>query len=477
MERLYRAFGDDFLEFYKRETGISQPRNFARRISASEVTVKRLDLYGKLNGHGGCVNTIDFNATGDVLASGSDDRRVILWDWATRKSKLSYQSGHMDNIFQAKFMPFTDDRRIVTAAADGQVRLGLLLENGQVETKRLGRHQGRVHKLAVEPGSPYIFYSCGEDGFVQHYDLRSNSATKIICCSSFTENNKQSSSSICLNAIVIDPRNPNYFAVGGSDEYARVYDIRMHEMDVLHNSDRPVNTFCPPHLIKTHDVHITALAYSSSSELLVSYNDELIYLFQKNMGLGPSPLSSLGEDAKKLEEPQVYSGHRNSRTIKGVSFFGPNDEYVSSGSDCGHIFIWKKKGANLVRLMVGDRHIVNQLEPHPCIPVLATCGLEKIIKIWTPSSNNVSSLPRDVLKIMEANRRGREDHSRVTLTPDAIMHVLHLHRRQAVAYVERRHNRDDVDSDEDDGEEAYVLGFPDGDTEDGVTGNSECSIS
>lgn len=78
---------------------------------------------------------------------------------------------------------------------------------------------------------------------------------------------------------------------------------------------------------------------------------------------------------------------------------------------------------------------------------------------------------------MEANRRGREDHSRVTLTPDAIMHVLRLHRRQAVAYVERRHNRDDVDSDEDDGEEAYVLGFPDGDTEDGVTGNSECSIS
>lgn len=83
--------------------------------------MKRLDLYGKLNGHEGCVNTIDFNATGDVLVSGSDDRRVILWDWATRKSKLSYSSGHMDNIFQARFIPFTDDRKVVTAAADGQV--------------------------------------------------------------------------------------------------------------------------------------------------------------------------------------------------------------------------------------------------------------------------------------------------------------------------------------------------------------------
>lgn len=78
---------------------------------------------------------------------------------------------------------------------------------------------------------------------------------------------------------------------------------------------------------------------------------------------------------------------------------------------------------------------------------------------------------------MEANRRGREDHSRVTLTPDVIMHVLRLQRRQGVAYVERRHSRDDVESDEDDGEEAYILGFPDSDTEEGVTGNSECSIS
>ncbi|KAM3309206.1 hypothetical protein P3S67_010950 [Capsicum chacoense] len=349
-------------------------------------------------------------------------------------------------------MPFTDDQKVVTAAADGQVRLGLLMKNGQVETKRLGRHQGRVHNLAVEPGSPYIFYSCSEDGFVQHYDLRSNSATKIFCCSSFMENNKRSSSSVRLNSIVIDPRNPNYFAVGGSDEYARVYDIRMYQMEASHNSDRPVNTFCPLHLIETHDIHITALAYSSSSELLVSYNDELIYLFQKNMGLGPSPLSSQGEDAKKLVEPQVYSGHRNSRTIKGVSFFGPSDEYALSGSDCGHIFIWKKKGAELVRMMVGDRHIVNQLAPHPYIPVLATCGIEKTIKLWTPSSNIATSLPRDVQKIMEANKRGREDHSRTTLTPDVIMHVLRMHRRQPRAYVERRHNRDDIESDEDDGE-------------------------
>ncbi|KAL3530622.1 hypothetical protein ACH5RR_009944 [Cinchona calisaya] len=477
MVRLSKVSEDGFLEFYKREMGFSSPRTFSRHISASETLVKRIDLYGKLTGHEGCVNTVEFNSAGDHLVSGSDDSQIKFWEWATKTLKFSYASGHLDNVFQARILPFTDDRKIVTSSADGKVRLGEVLENGQVETKRLGKHQGRVHKLAVEPGSPYIFYSSGEDGLVQHYDLRSNSATKLFYCSAFTEN-RQYSNRIRLNAIVIDPRNPNYFAVGGSDEYARVYDIRKCQMDSSTNVDCPINTVCPSHLIETHDVHITDLAYSSTSELLVSYNDESIYLFQKNMGLGPSPLSVTPEYLHNLEKAPVYSGHRNYRTVKGVSFFGPNDEYVLSGSDCGHIFIWKKKGAKLVRLMLGDQHIVNQLEPNPHIPVLATCGIEKSIKLWAPTSKDIIPLPPDVEEMVEVNRRGREDQSRVTLTPDVIMHVLRLHRRQAQAYIERRPNREDIESDEDDGGDAYVLGFSDGDSEDSVTGNRRgCNIS
>lgn len=235
--------------------------------------------------------------------------------------------------------------------------------------------------------------------FLLQYDLRSCSATKLFYCSSFTENNGFSSS-VGLNSIVIDPRNPNYFAVGGADVYARVYDIRKYQVNASTKEGSPVNTFCAHHLVGTDDAHITALAYSNTSELLVSYNDELIYLFQRNIGLGPNPLSAPSEDSHKLTEAQVYSGHRNSQTVKGVNFFGPNDEYVVSGSDCGHIFIWKKKGCKLVRMMVGDRHIVNQLESHPLIPVLATCGIEKNIKLWAASSKVVSPLPDNVEEVL-----------------------------------------------------------------------------
>lgn len=81
----------------------------------------RLDLLHKLDKHRGCVNTVSFNAAGDVLVSGSDDKRIILWDWETGRLKQSFHSGHHNNVFQAKFMPYSDDRSIVTCAADGQV--------------------------------------------------------------------------------------------------------------------------------------------------------------------------------------------------------------------------------------------------------------------------------------------------------------------------------------------------------------------
>ncbi|XP_025614001.1 uncharacterized protein [Arachis hypogaea] len=477
-----------FTDIYRREVGLSHPSGFARRFSASEVftrilfplfhaLVQNLNLYGKLNGHEGCVNAVEFNSTGDLLVSGSDDRQVVVWNWASKTKLFAYPSGHSDNIFQTKIMPFTNDSRIVTSAGDGQIRLGVLREDGRADTTLLGKHRGNVYKLALEPGSPHIFYSCGEDGLVQHFDLRNSSATKFLCCSSSMGSNKDSTSKIGLNSIVIDSRNPYYFAVAGSDQYARVYDIRKCQGDAARNSDLPVNTFCPNHLIESDTVHITALAYSSFSELLVSYNDELIYLFEKNAGWGSSPSAS-SEDLKNIQQAQVYSGHRNQQTVKGVSFFGPSDEYVLSGSDCGHMFIWKKKDAKLVRLMVGDQHVVNQLEPHPHLPILATCGIENDVKIWAPLASDLPPIPVNAKEIIEANRKGREDQTRGTLPPAVIMHALRLQRRQTLAYIERRYNRDDIMSDDEDSED-YILGLSDdvSSEEDSTANSRDCNIS
>lgn len=104
--------------------------------------------------------------------------------------------------------------------------------------------------------------------------------------------------------------------------------------------------------------------------------------------------------------------------VKGVNFFGDRSQFVISGSDCGHIFIWDKETESIVNFFRGDEngvvrgvyypnflfcqcnsirnpgttgafvccYQVNCLEPHPGAPILATSGLDDDVKIWIPSN-------------------------------------------------------------------------------------------
>lgn len=81
----------------------------------------RLGITKKLKKHRGCVNALSFSTDGDILVSGSDDRMVIMWNWEDGLVKSSFHSGHSGNVFQARFMPYTDDRTMITCAADGEV--------------------------------------------------------------------------------------------------------------------------------------------------------------------------------------------------------------------------------------------------------------------------------------------------------------------------------------------------------------------
>ncbi|XP_024033084.1 DDB1- and CUL4-associated factor 8 isoform X1 [Morus notabilis] len=405
MRRARSGADNTVVDVSLRELGSLPARNFALRLGASEDLVLRLELYRRLEHHRGCVNTVSFNADGRILVSGSDDMRVILWDWDIGQVKLAFDSGHLQNVFQAKFIPYSDDRRIVTCAADGQVRFVQILEGGRVETSLLGEHLGQAHKLAIVPGSPHIFYSCGEDGLVQLFDLRTSAATELFICQSI-DYRRNVIPVVQLNAIAIDPRNPDLFAVAGSDENTRLYDIRRYGWYGSSDFGEPVNYFCPSHLIGDQRLGITCLAFSERSELLVSYNREHIYLFTQEMGSGPTPPSPSGVSSSALDVdekmvPQVYSGHMNFDTVKGVNFFGPKCEYVVSGSDCGRIFIWKTKGGELIRVIErADLDVVNCIEPHPRTMVLASCGIEHDIKIWTPKALERAELPVNIQQVL-----------------------------------------------------------------------------
>lgn len=74
--------------------------------------------------------------------------------------------------------------------------------------------------------------------------------------------------------------------------------------------------------------------------------------------------------------------------IKEANFWG--DDFVMSGSDCGHIFVWERDTARLCMLLEADQHVVNCLQPHPYLPMLATSGIDYDVKLWAPINDEPS---------------------------------------------------------------------------------------
>ncbi|XP_046389045.1 DDB1- and CUL4-associated factor 8-like [Ischnura elegans] len=362
------------------------PELFQRRCYGSLHAVQRLELMSRLEGHNGCVNTLHFNSSGSRLASGSDDLKIIIWDWALGKKVLQYDSGHRSNVFQAKFLPLTGDMHIVSCARDGQVRLAELSSTGLCRaTRRLAQHRGPAHKLALQPDSPHVFLSAGEDAIVNSLDVRESKPQKLVAV-------KEGAKKIALYSIHANPLTCNEFCVSGRDHFIRIYDKRK-----ICEGDSPLKKYCPHHLLHSNTyAHVTCAVFNyNGTQVLGSYNDEDIYLF--------------GTNESESEYLHRYEGHRNNATVKGINFFGPKSEFVVSGSDCGNIFFWDKEMESVVQFMPGDENgVVNCLEPHPQMPVLATSGLDDDVKIWVPSCEQEPAMP-GLKNAVILNHKDRDD--------------------------------------------------------------------
>ena len=97
------------------------------------VWLQRLANVAVLEAHDGCVNTIRWAAAAQLLLSGSDDRRVGVWDYsASWEGKLvsMLPTKHRHNIFDAQQVPGMENS-VITTAADGRVGLTHLENAGE----------------------------------------------------------------------------------------------------------------------------------------------------------------------------------------------------------------------------------------------------------------------------------------------------------------------------------------------------------
>uniref|UniRef100_A0A915PH76 Uncharacterized protein n=1 Tax=Meloidogyne floridensis TaxID=298350 RepID=A0A915PH76_9BILA len=117
-----------------------------------------------------------------------------------------------------------------------------------------------------------------------------------------------------------------------------------------------------------------------------------------------------------------FTGHLNINTdIKEASWFGGDDQYIVAGSDCGSIFIWERQTEKVVKVLKGDNFTVNCVQPHPDRCLIASSGIDKVVRFWEPSTTSLKKITekdqieetedRDISKnkydLMKKNRRRR----------------------------------------------------------------------
>jgi DDB1- and CUL4-associated factor 6 len=93
---------------------------------------------------------------------------------------------------------------------------------------------------------------------------------------------------------------------------------------------------------------------------------------------------------------RCYKGHLNARTVKDVNYYGLDDEYIVSGSDDGHFFIWDRNTSEVVNILQGDGEVVNVIQGHPYEPMLAVSGIDSTVKIFGVGSRERRSAERGI---------------------------------------------------------------------------------
>ncbi|XP_056648569.1 DDB1- and CUL4-associated factor 6-like isoform X1 [Diorhabda sublineata] len=283
-----------FRDIYNRQ--YSYKNNLYRTAKDDESLLQRLGLLKKLQIHHGCVNTICWNDTGEYILSGSDDQCLVITNGHNYDVLGKYTTSHHANIFSAKFLPHTNDKQIVSCSGDGIIIHTDLSRTEETYDNIFNCHAGTTtYEVITVPNEPYSFLSCGEDGTVRCFDLRSKSSCHKPRC-------KDGTIISCLRAVTalaLSPTSYYHLAIGCADSSVQIFDRRyintkIGGMYVCTTNCRVVNdlvflgqhqgqpfcTFVAPHFENDRHYRITSLSYSrDGQDMLVSYSSDYLYLF------------------------------------------------------------------------------------------------------------------------------------------------------------------------------------------------------
>ena len=94
---------------------------------------------------------------------------------------------------------------------------------GETHNNNFSCHSGTTYELQIVQNDPNSFLSCGEDGTVRWFDLR----TKDKCRKAECKDDILVHVPYAVTSMTMHPFLPYYLAIGSSDSSVRIFDRRM----------------------------------------------------------------------------------------------------------------------------------------------------------------------------------------------------------------------------------------------------------
>lgn len=328
------------------ETPFSPPHNIAAGNStlsdsflttslpprSAPVTWRQINI---LKGHSRYVNTVALSFLGNLLASGSSDKTIKLWQLDTGQNLATFR-GHSDDVNSLAFSP--DGQYLASGSLDRTIKLW------QVSTGKLlgtfAGHSDSVLSVSFSPGGQFLA-SGSWDKTVKVIHLPSGKLLYTL---------KGHTAGVRTVAFSPDGK---ILASGCWDKTINLWKMENGQLlETLTGHLDPVSSlvFCPP-----------GLTLISGSE------DKTIKIWQ---------FDKKGE----LTAPtRTLAGHSNWVNTVAIN---PRSHILASGSRDKTIKLWHLLSGQLLQTLSGESYTVNALIFSPDGQTLVSGSEDKTIKIW-----------------------------------------------------------------------------------------------
>ena len=278
-----------------------------------QATLKRLGQVGELHGHQGCVNRIEWDSSGQLLLSGSDDKMIRLWRPDLREEVAVIDSGHQFNIFGVDFL---GDPKFICSGAMDKLVFAHELNNPDFR-KAFSCHTRRVKQVLADPMSLSVFWSASEDGTLRQFDLRErhvcseDECHNVLCDVRSSVSSRRSpadrfsffspvNGSVGFKSFDVADVNPYYIVTACSHSRVLLFDRRKLSLHGAPQLSDVLTKFTIPQVRDLEDseedgmreIHSTFVKFSNSgTKFVASYNAQHAYMFDARTGDSEQSLS------------------------------------------------------------------------------------------------------------------------------------------------------------------------------------------